>query len=64
VAYAMDAVELKVTHDDSSVFTYTLPVRVATPENHNRNHPSILGTDFLLHFRLVVDYGLDVVELH
>lgn len=64
VTYAMDAVHLELRHEDGDLFSYILPVRVAKPTTDNAHFPSILGTDFLQHFRLVIDYGHNVVELH
>ena len=54
---------LEFTHDDGTRTHYRFALRIAVPDAANAVLPSILGMDFIQHFRLTVSVREDRVEL-
>ena len=55
--------QLEFTQHDGTRTQYRFAVRIAKPMAANAELPSILGMDFIQHFRLTVSVREDRVEL-
>lgn len=62
-SYFEEEAVLSFEHTDGALISYILPVHIAVPTADNADYPSLLGMDFLMHFRMTMSHREGLLEL-